>query len=46
MAKATLNPALDVLSGRIGNLVFRQQGEGTVVASYPTGKRTFRRSHG
>lgn len=44
MAKATLNPALDVLSGRIGNLVFRQQGEGTVVASYPTGKRTFSRA--
>ena len=39
MATVTLNPILESLSGKIGDLVFRQHGDGVVVARMPAGER-------
>lgn len=40
MAKVTLNPALQRLSGRSGNLVFRQVGDRTIAAKRPEAAKT------
>ena len=39
MATVTLNPILESLSGKIGDLVCRQHGDGVVVARMPAGER-------
>lgn len=41
MASVTLNPVLESLSGKIGDLVFRRHGEDVVVARAPAGERAW-----
>lgn len=40
MAKVELNPSLMHISGRIGNLVYRKNGNGTMLAPLPTPSTT------